>query len=464
MPETALMPPINVSGFSPDAETDEQRRQRLARALPAVPATPAQPTSAPAASPGAMPPVPVAPSRSAASPAPSAGRPTLPPVKPVAALVAPDLGHSALPPVPVNASPTSAVNPAPAMPPVPIQPAQAQPPELHGWKKALDVIGSMFPIGRAIETAIPGTPQNFNWKQAMEAARTETGQRIAKNKQELEAAPREEELHKRNVESEISSRGNKDEAALAKIGMKRDANGEIVPDEESEIYKGQQSKISSAEDTAKNINALRQAQTELAQARTEVEKAKNDKNSPAYKQAEQRLTMAQQAHAVAAQNLGLHQQEFENKLHEQDLVKPSGQSQSRASAAQAVLGLYPSLEVNVRKNAASMGPLMGRLARGKIAIGNVPPDVANLYAAMKSFYALQPAVHGFRNAEFVKDFETALGTLERDPEAFIAGMQGLKPTLESVAKEGKTFHKRIVEGEGGTAGGKTWNPKTGKYE
>jgi hypothetical protein len=65
---------------------------------------------------------------------------------------------------------------------------------------------------------------------------------------------------------------------------------------------------------------------------------------------------------------------------------------------------------------------------------------------MKSFYALQPAVHGFRNAEFVKDFEHAIGTLERDPDAFLAGMEGLKPTLNAVAKEGKTFHKRIVEG------------------
>jgi len=64
-----------------------------------------------------------------------------------------------------------------------------------------------------------------------------------------------------------------------------------------------------------------------------------------------------------------------------------------------------------------MGPLMGRLAKGEIALGDVDPAIAELYGAMKSFYALQPAVHGFRNAEFVKDFETALGTLERDPEA-----------------------------------------------
>lgn len=47
-----------------------------------------------------------------------------------------------------------------------------QPPQLHGWKKALDVAGSLFPIGRAIESQIPGTPQNFNAQQALQATRS----------------------------------------------------------------------------------------------------------------------------------------------------------------------------------------------------------------------------------------------------------------------------------------------------
>jgi hypothetical protein len=106
----------------------------------------------------------------------------------------------------------------------------------------------------------------------------------------------------------------------------------------------------------------------------------------------------------------------------------------------------PGLLADVKANAASMGPLMGRLYRGEINIGNVPPNVAKLYTEMKSMYALQPAVHGFRNAEFVKDMETAIGTLERNPDAFIAGMQGLVPTLNAVAKEGVTAHHRIIEG------------------
>src|SRR5207302_8853300 len=53
----------------------------------------------------------------------------------------------------------------------------------------LDSIGSMFPIGRAIETAIPGTPQNFEEKQAEKTSR-EQGQ--AKVRQENALASQEE--------------------------------------------------------------------------------------------------------------------------------------------------------------------------------------------------------------------------------------------------------------------------------
>lgn|SRR5882757_2300099 len=481
------MPPVAFD------ETEEDRKRRAA-AMPPVQPEPFKPGSLPykltvgATSqpniPQKMPPVTI--------PAPELGAPaqpqttplggqTMPPVQPAPAERSQPLEpHPGMPPVTQTAIPgpgkaEMAQPEANAMPPVTTGPAQQQfkdlaaqgPPQPKWWQRALEIAGSVAPFGLAIEKQLPQTPIGYNAKLNQAGVRAAKEQSLEEGEQKIRSAPAEAELKRRNVESEISARGNKDESALAKIGMKRDANGEIVPDENSEVFKGQQAKITTGEETAKQLNSLREAQKELATARTEVERAKNDPNSPAFKAANQRLIQAQRAHEIAAQNLGLHQQEFANKLHEQDLVKPSGQSQSRGSAAQSVINLLPGLEASVRKNAGSMGPLMGRLAKGEIAIGNVPPDVAELYSAMKSFYALQPAVHGFRNAEFVKDFEHALGTLERDPEAFIAGMKGLKPTLESVANEGKTFHKRIVEGEAPPAsGGKSavWNPKTGKYE
>ena len=339
--------------------------------------------------------------------------------------------------------------------------------ERSGWSKLGHVASKIGNIAGdvlipRVMATIPGTELNRTLQEQGLQGELNTQQKEQNTEESTKAAQKlagekeadEEKLH----EAQEKNYTTKDEEALSKAGLMRDKDGNVVADPASQAYQKQQL----AEQAVKNLMDYRSAQSDLTEAKEEVERAKNDPNSPAFKAAQQKLAMAQYAHDLAAQNLGLHRDEFANKVQEQELLKPSGQAQSRASAAESVLQLMPGLEQEVKKNAASMGPLMGRLERGELAIGDVPPDVAQLYAAMKSFYALQPAVHGFRNAEFVKDFETALGTLERDPDAFIAGMKGLKPTMEAVANEGKTYHKRIVEGGGNTpAGGAAGGAKPG---
>jgi hypothetical protein len=378
-----------------------------------------------------------------------------------------------------------------SMPSAPVGPAtqrledlqQQGRPELHGWKKVLDVIGQLHPIGRAIEANVPGSPQFYDAAvqraagQAGLEQKTQEGQQrsqenqqtIEENARKLEQEPATTDLNRRNIESEITARGDKDSSALARMGLKRDENGAVVADEESPVYKENQQKEQRAAETQKNLESYRQTQMDLNEARTATEKAKNDPNSPAYKEAQQKLLMAQEAHAIAAKNLGLHEQEFGNKLQEQELVKPSGQTVSRGDAAGAALKLLPGLKDSIRQNAKSFGPIVGRIAKGEIAIGNVDPEVQKFYSQLQSFYSLQPAIHGFRNAEFVKDFNTFVGNLQTNPESLIAGLEGLEPTLKEVEKSGRTYKQRIVEGGAGggkpaTAGAKTWNPKTGRYE
>jgi hypothetical protein len=420
MLDTELMPP--AGGLIPGSEEERRRRLIAGGGMPPANVRPLQPSSAPASSVG-MPPANVAPiKRSEALPG------------------------NVMPPAPVGKATQRFQDLA----------AQGEP-ELHGWKKILDTVGKFLPFGKAVEREIPGNPLNYDKNLNEAAVRAAREQSLQKGEQEIQQAPAEADLRKRNVESEIRARGEKDSEVLAKQGLMRDAQGQIVADENSLVYKAQQQKLQDAEKTQQSVQALRESQKNLNDAREEVERAKNDPNSPAYKQAQQKLAMAQQAHAVAAQNLGLHQAEFANKLQEQELVKPSGQSQSRGSAAQAALDILPDLQQQIRKNAKELGPVFGRLAKGEIAIGNVDPKIAKLYSALTSFYALNPAIHGFRNFEFVKDMPSFIGGLERDAEGTIAGLEGLKPTLQSVAKEGKTYHKRVVEGrdENSPGGGET---------
>lgn len=345
--------------------------------------------------------------------------------------------------------------------------AQARLERIQGEKRPWSELGTGGKIGRVFSTIgnvagdivapatmrlIPGTDLN-------------RGAREEQAREELNTAEKQEETTRHNkAEEEVGQGRNaatveagqaktkqaeqKELDALAEHGLTRDEQGNITPLPKEKLSEPARQKLEDSE----KLNNLRKAQTDLAEANEELKRAQNDPNSPQFQMAMKKFQMAQLAHEIAAKNLGLHEEEFQNKVHEQDLLKPSGQAQSRASAAQSVLDVMPDLQTLVTRNREKMGPLLGRVYRGEIKIGDVPPEMARLYSAMKSFYALQPAVHGFRNAEFVKDFETALGTLERNPDAFLAGMQGLAPTLKSVAKEGRTFHKRIVEGEGENGG------------
>lgn len=294
-----------------------------------------------------------------------------------------------------------------------------------------------------IAAMIPQTPlghiarENQLQQQLIQQKQQETQQKTAESQDDMRTAQQAQvEAQTENLKNPQSRPIQPVDVLNArKKGFKYDDEGNLVPIGRDEMTPDEVA----SEDLKKSVTALNGAKADL-------EKFKANPNSPEYRMAQARLEMEQKNADTAAERLGLSRTTLQNKMQEQELIKPSGQTQSRGSAAQTVLDIMPGLEDLVTKNAKSMGPLMGRLNNGEIAIGDVPPDVAKLYGAMKSFYALQPAVHGFRNAEFVKDFESAIGTLERDPKAFIAGMQGLKPTIEAVAKEGKTYHKRSVEG------------------
>jgi hypothetical protein len=235
----------------------------------------------------------------------------------------------------------------------------------------------------ATAALIPGT--ELNKREQERAAEHNEGE--AQTRETAADTEKTRELHEENVadlakqklEEKEETDKNRDSSSLAKNGLKRDDNGDIIADEKSPIYQAAQQKLKNAEELKTNLLAYKQSATDLNKARTEYEKSKNDPNSPAFQIAMKKLQMAQEAHTIAAKNLELHESEFGNKQTEQELVKPSGQAQSRSAAAQSVLDVMPDLAAMVKKNGAEMGPLMGRINRGEVDIGNVSPDVARLY-------------------------------------------------------------------------------------
>jgi hypothetical protein len=174
MPDAALldaMPPAAL----PD-EDEQLRRERLAR-LPL---------------PNSLPPAPVGPA-TPQTPAPKAAMPPAPAQQ----NPAPTQTASAIPPAPIGAPPSPSPQPAaPVMPAAPVNPAMKQyqdlqaqgPPKLPWWKQALDVIGSLHPIGREIEAGIPGSPQNYSARLNQAAVRAAAEQNLGKGEQEIAAS------------------------------------------------------------------------------------------------------------------------------------------------------------------------------------------------------------------------------------------------------------------------------------
>jgi hypothetical protein len=79
-------------------------------------------------------------------------------------------------------------------------------------------------------------------------------------------------------------------AGMAEHGLKFDESGQIVPDEDSPFYKQQQLK-----DAALQAQAdYTRAGVTLRQAQTELDRAKSNPNSPAFKMAQERLEIARQ--------------------------------------------------------------------------------------------------------------------------------------------------------------------------
>lgn len=202
------MPPAPLD-LPVDPDEQKRRAQQLV-AIPPAPIPSAQPATAAPSAP-AMPPATVTPltGRDRDLAISATNQPAMPPANAAPAPEAPSVGGPMMPPATIQTA-----NPQPPMPNGPQMEAYNQlsaqgAPKLSGWRKALDVIGSMFPLGRGIETSIPGTPQNYDARLTNAAMRAAREQKLTGGERQLQEEPEDRDLNRRNVESEIRARDAK---------------------------------------------------------------------------------------------------------------------------------------------------------------------------------------------------------------------------------------------------------------
>jgi hypothetical protein len=280
---------------------------------------------------------------------------------------------------------------------------------------------------------------------------------------------------------------DKDTAALAKQGLTRDKDGNIVADEQSPIYQNNQAKAKQLEETHTNLMAYRQAQTDLASARADVEKSKNDPNSLAYKTALQRLQQAEEGHRIAAGRLQLQQDEYtanylgrDNKGNalpgatKDDQGNPIGPRVANAGATSADRLKRSDLARNVETNAIGFkqlikdnpdlfGQIAGHFTTVEQMIGSNNPAIARVGVAVHNMALASNGAHGVRSQEAVEETQNEiLNHFRNGPEATMAAVDelvGSVQTFREDAQHGKRPNNEPIKGEGGAPTGGV--PKVG---
>lgn len=117
---------------------------------------------------------------------------------------------------------------------------------------------------------------------------------------------------------------------------------------------------------------------------------------------------------------------------------PQGQTKSRADAADTLLNLMPSMHqlVDDPSVQANMGVFNGRWSEIENKVGNLDQKTKQLWAELKSLYAFNATLHGFRSLHTIEEFQNAFGDLHTDPESLKGGLAGAEEAAKAAFRTG----------------------------
>jgi hypothetical protein len=132
----------------------------------------------------------------------------------------------------------------------------------------------------------------------------------------------------------------------------------------------------------------------------------------------------------------------------------TGQAKSRAEAADSVLQLLPKAQEMLKdpEVRANVGALSGRWSEVEKKAGTLDPKTQEFYGTLKSIYALNGSMHGWRSLKAPEEFEKAYGDLHTDPDTLLGGLRAVEDTAKDVYQTG--YHHPY----GQTASGATNKP------
>lgn len=247
----------------------------------------------------------------------------------------------------------------------------------------------------------------------------------------------------KNLEQQQTNR-DKNSTALRKAGFKQDDQGNIVPLDASEMSPEQKAKAD-----------LDEASESLKEAQTAFEKERGDPRSPAFQQAQERLSLAQQRLQLSTRQYLMHA--YGTDVNGQALpgamelpsgtpvgtanaanVRPTATQRDAAGRAQTMdeLGTRIEAALNDPEIRRYMGPLGGRLAESEQRLGTLPPKVAQFWNDLKSYGAFQAGMHPVRGIGGLEYFDKVMGGLAQTPDQLAGKLKSNRATAHSVENVG----------------------------
>jgi hypothetical protein len=220
-------------------------------------------------------------------------------------------------------------------------------------------------------------------------------------------------------------------------------------------------------DLERGVLGLKQAQSDAANAKAALDKAKNDPNSPAYQLAYKQLQAALRRTAAIEGNLGLRQAEYNANyfgtdasgqnplpgapanpdnptqaegLKTANVTKPTTEMRNKASTAQSVIDTGNTLLQQLQDPTirGQIGPVISRARSLEDFLGALPPQLAAFKTNMGSMAAFTAGLHPVRGIGAIQHFDRVFNGPGgvRSPEALEATIKQMADTASKIKARG----------------------------
>jgi hypothetical protein len=315
--------------------------------------------------------------------------------------------------------------------------------------KGLPVLGdSLSSIGRVM----PGTTEQHNAKigeaqGAVNADAANAEKEAQTGNLNIQPQLRQAQMAlNQNKQSEVENHHQQQiETSLNEHGFTMGEDGKIAPLPYERMSEPQQA-----------VHDLKASQEELANASAELKKAQISGIPTQIAMAQQRIQTAQQNAQTAAGRLGLAGQglQFREQQATEKQDQPSSIAHGRADQGRAIVESANSLKKFIDTNPQVFGNLD---SYWKKFVNDTPisdPMASKAMTELASFAALQPALHGMRSHDAMREFAKMIGGIPKNPESLKAAIDGIVDSgATPMINAGSTRHGGNQPAQGGAQGG-----------